>query len=124
MPAAVALLVDALCVVVFVVLGRRNHDEGEAAAGVVRTAAPFLLALAGGWALGARRRRPPAGLSFGLGVWACTLVLGMVLRRAVFDRGTATAFVIVATVFLGLSIVGWRLVAARVVPWGRRRTAD
>ena len=124
MPAAVALLVDALCVVVFVVLGRRNHDEGEAAAGVVRTAAPFLLALAGGWALGAWRRRPPTGLSFGLGVWACTLVLGMVLRRVVFDRGTATAFVIVATVFLGLSIVGWRLVATRVVPWGRRRTAD
>ena len=124
MPAAVALLVDALCVTVFVILGRRNHDEGEAAAGVLRTAAPFLVALALGWALATWRRRPPTSLAFGLCVWLCTLVVGMVLRRTVFDKGTAGAFVVVATVFLGLFLVGWRLLATRVVPWGRRRAAD
>jgi hypothetical protein len=32
----------------------------------------------------------------------------MIVRRAMFDRGTATAFVIVATLFLGAGLVGWR----------------
>jgi hypothetical protein len=30
----------------------------------------------------------------------------------VFDRGTATSFVIVATLFLGACLVGWRAAAA------------
>jgi Protein of unknown function (DUF3054) len=33
------------------------------------------------------------------------------LRRMVFHNGTAIAFVIVATLFLGLGLVGWRVVA-------------
>jgi hypothetical protein len=32
-----------------------------------------------------------------------------VLRKFVFDDGTATAFVIVATVFTGAVLNGWRL---------------
>jgi len=123
-PLAAALLADIVCIVVFVVLGRRNHAEGEAASGVVRTAGPFLIALAVGWAAGMRDRRPPVSLRFGLWVWICTLVVGMVLRRMVFDRGTAGAFVVVATLFLGAFLLGWRLVATRLVPWGRRRAAD
>jgi hypothetical protein len=38
-----------------------------------------------------------------------TVALGMVLRKLVFDEGTATAFVIVATVFTGAVSNGWRL---------------
>lgn len=125
MPPVVApLALDALCVLVFVTLGRRNHEEGTAVAGVLETAAPFLLALAAGWAAGLTRSKAVQGLRFGLWVWACTLIVGMVLRRFAFDRGTATSFVVVATVFLGLFLLGWRLIAARVVPWGRRRAAD
>lgn len=118
------LAVDVLCVLVFVTLGRRNHDEGTALGGVLTTAGPFLIALAVAWAVGLTRSRAVAGLRFGLWVWACTLVLGMILRRFAFDKGTATSFVIVATVFLGLFLLGSRLVASRVVPWGRRRAAD
>ena len=136
MPAAAAFVTDLVCVVVFVVLGRRNHDEGTAASGVVRTAAPFAVALVVGWLAGwlvglsvggrAARRRRDASTSprFGLWVWTCTLVVGMVLRRFVFDRGTAAAFVVVAIVFLAATLLGWRLVAARVASWGRRRAAD
>ena len=39
------------------------------------------------------------------------LLLGMVLRRTAFDKGTAVSFIVVATVFLGLFLLGWRLVA-------------
>jgi hypothetical protein len=34
------------------------------------------------------------------------------LRNMVFNRGTAAAFVIVATVFLGITMFGWRAVVA------------
>jgi FtsH-binding integral membrane protein len=46
-------------------------------------------------------------------VWGYTVVMGMVLRNMVFDRGTATAFIIVATVFLGITMFGWRALLAR-----------
>jgi hypothetical protein len=35
------------------------------------------------------------------------------LRNLVFDRGTAPAFVIVATIFLGVTMFGWRALLAR-----------
>jgi hypothetical protein len=46
-------------------------------------------------------------------VWGYTVVMGMVLRNLVFDRGTAVAFIIVATVFLGITMFGWRALLAR-----------
>jgi len=111
MPLAVAPLIDALCILVFVMLGRRNHAEGEAASGVLRTAAPFLIGAAVAWAASARLWRPPTSLRLGGAIWAGTLVIGMVLRRTAFDKGTAVSFIVVATVFLGLFLLGWRLVA-------------
>jgi Protein of unknown function (DUF3054) len=44
-----------------------------------------------------------------------TVALGMVLRKFVFDDGTATAFVIVATVFTGAVLNGWRLAARSTI---------
>jgi hypothetical protein len=38
------------------------------------------------------------------------VVLGMLLRRFVWDRGTAASFVMVATVFLAMAMLSWRLV--------------
>jgi Protein of unknown function (DUF3054) len=103
------LLVDVLSIVVFVAIGRDNHGEGIDASGLVRTAAPFLLGLVIGWLASSAWKRP-LDAKTGAIVWLATLCLGMVFRRIVFDRGTAVAFVIVAAVFLGLSINGWRLV--------------
>jgi hypothetical protein len=37
----------------------------------------------------------------------------MVLRHFVFDRGTALPFVVVATLFLAATMLGWRALAAR-----------
>jgi hypothetical protein len=37
----------------------------------------------------------------------------MVLRNYLFDRGTAPAFIIVATMFLGATMLGWRAFMAR-----------
>ena len=105
-----AALGDIVGVLVFVAIGRNNHDEGSSVGGIVRVAAPFLLALAAGWLLARRFDQHPLSLRFGAVVWATALVVGMVLRRTVFNRGIALPFVIVATLFLGVVFLGWRAV--------------
>jgi len=107
---AIALAFDVAAVAVFVLIGRRSHDDGITLSGVARTAAPFLLALAAGWGL-ARAWRAPMSIRTGLVVWVTTVVAGLVLRRLVFSDGTAVAFVIVTAVTLGLLLCGWRAVA-------------
>ena len=109
----VAAALDATSVFVFVAIGRRNHDEGTAIDGVLSVATPFLIALAIGW-LVSRAWHRPMDLWSGVIIWATTVVGGSLLRNVVFDRGTATAFVIVATLFLGAVLIGWRAVATRL----------
>ncbi len=101
---------DAASIVIFVAIGRKNHDEGEAASGIFRVAAPFLLALLVGWVI-TRAWKEPLSQRSGVLISLTTIVLGMLLRNIVFDDGTATAFIIVATVFLGTLLNGWRLLA-------------
>ncbi|URM99519.1 DUF3054 domain-containing protein [Actinomadura madurae] len=114
---SVAGLVDVLCVLVFVGIGRASHDEAAGLAGFAGTAWPFLAGLAAGWGLWRVWRRPEALLPAGVGVWVTTVAVGMALR-AVSGQGTAAAFVIVASVFLGAALVGWRLVRTVTVRRG------
>ena len=104
------LSADVLSILLFVTIGRRNHDEGVAASGIFRTAAPFLVALVATWLVTVVWRDPLSPRS-GVAAWVGTVALGMVLRNVVFDDGTATAFVIVATVFVGAVLNGWRAIA-------------
>jgi len=109
-----ALVLDCCCVLAFVVIGRASHERGESLGGIASTAWPFLAGLACGW-LAVRAWRRPLGLfPAGVGAWLGTVALGMVLR-VVAGQGTAVAFVLVALGFLGLFLLGWRLVP-RVAP--------
>lgn len=107
-----SLVTDVVSVIVFVAIGRRNHDESTGLDGIFSTAAPFLIALVVTWLLTLVWRDPLSNRS-GVTVWIGTVSLGMVLRNLVFDDGTATAFVIVATVFLGLTVNSWRALARK-----------
>jgi len=107
-----AAAIDIVSVLAFVAIGRRNHDGGTAINEVLSVAAPFLIALAVAWA-GGRAWRAPQSLRTGIAVWVPTVVVGLALRRLVFDHGIATAFVIVATLFLGFALLGWRAIATR-----------
>ena len=102
-----ALGLDTFFVVLFVAIGRREHERDSAIAGLIGTATPFVIALAVAW-LVLRAWQHPTNWRTGVGVWAITVVVGMLLRNLVFNDGTATAFVIVATVFLALFLIGWR----------------
>ena len=110
-PSAVGL--DVFVVVTFAAIGRRNHEETPGIAGLFDTAGPFLIGLALAWLL-ARAWVRPFSARTGIIVWAATVALGMLARRFLFDDGTATSFVIVAAVFLGAFLNGWRLAARRV----------
>jgi Protein of unknown function (DUF3054) len=108
----VALAFDAACVLLFVVLGRRSHDEGNGITSVLNVAAPFAIGLAVAWALSPNVHRAPRSLRAGVDVWVATVVIGVLLRWFAWDRSTAFAFVIVATLFLGFFMMGWRVVVA------------
>jgi hypothetical protein len=108
----IAAALDVAVVVSFAVIGRRSHDEGSASRELIRVAAPFLIGLAVGWII-ARAWRRPFDLGAGATVWVVTVVVGMLLRRLLFDRGTAFSFVVVATIFTGVLLIGWRVVAGR-----------
>jgi hypothetical protein len=107
-----AAALDVAAVLVFAVAGRNAHDESSGAATVLTIAAPFLLGLLAGWLLEPRTRARPMATATGVTVWLATAAIGLLLRRVVWDRGTALSFVIVATVVLGVLLVGWRAIWA------------
>jgi hypothetical protein len=120
--ARLAVAIDVCCVLVFVIIGRASHTKGESLAGIASTAWPFLAGLAGGWlvtaGLAGRAWRQPSRLwPAGVGAWLGTVVLGMVFR-VVSGQGTAPAFIGVALAFLGLLMLGWRLLGR--LSWLRR----
>ncbi len=111
-PLAIGL--DACGVLAFVIIGRHTHGHGDSVAGVWQTAWPFLAGLAAGLAAVRAWRRPAAIRPSGLGAWAGAAGAGMVIR-VLAGQGTAAAFIVVTFVFLGLFLLGWRvlLVTAR-----------
>lgn len=119
MPTAAALALDAVLVTAFAALGRSSHAEQLTVAGVAATAWPFLLGLVVGWAVAALLgRRTPLTVRAAWPVWLLTVAVGMLLRRS-SGAGTAAAFVVVATVTLGVLLLGWRALVTAV----RRRSA-
>ena len=107
-----AFAFDALCILLMVVIGTRNHKTDTGISGILFVAAPFWIAMSLTHLaplLQRKNRQDPNPYM----VWGYTVIMGMLLRNMVFNRGTAAAFVIVATVFLGITMFGWRAVIAR-----------
>jgi hypothetical protein len=100
---------DVATIVLFVAIGKREHEGDTGIGALVSTAAPFLIGLVVAWAVVQVWRRPTAWTT-GLLIWPITVVVGMVLRSVVWDDGTAAAFVMVATAFTGALLIGWRAV--------------
>lgn len=108
-----AAVLDVVAVLAFVIIGRDEHDEESSLAGIVDTAAPFVIGLLVAW-LVARAWRRPFDVRIGLLVVAVTVAVGMIVRAVAFDDGTAATFIVVTTIFLGVTMVGWRFVATRL----------
>lgn len=114
----VPFVIDAVFVIAFCVTGRSSHDEA-ALTGLPHTLWPFATGLLLGWviaiAVASGREGASAAKRFdgrvlwptGVIIWLSTLIGGMVLR-VISGQGTAVSFVIVATCFLALFLLGWR----------------
>ena len=106
------LALDFALICLFAAIGRRSHGETGAVLGVATTAWPFLAGMTAGWlVLLFTLRRAPLRVRDGIPVWLGTVVIGMVLR-SLTHAGTAFSFVVVATLFLGAGLLGWRALAA------------
>ncbi|WNG93088.1 DUF3054 domain-containing protein [Mycobacterium sp. ITM-2016-00318] len=116
---AYAALADIVGVLLFCTIGRRSHAEGLTVAGVADTAWPFLVGTAVGWLLSRAWRQPAAVVPTGVVVWLCTVVVGMLLRKAT-SAGVAMSFVIVASAATAVMLLGWRVTVAAL----RRRSAQ
>jgi DUF3054 family protein len=106
--AKVAVVLDVCCVLIFVIIGRATHTKGESLAGTASTSWPFLCGLGVGWVASRAWRRPLTLRPAGLVIWLCTVALGMILR-VVSGQGTTIGFIMVALAFLGLFLLGWRV---------------
>lgn len=105
-----ALALDAVLVVVFAAIGRSSHEEGLTVLGVAETAGPFLIGLALGWTIARAASLDPLGRTGGPVVWVATVAGGMVVRQLV-GEGTAFSFIVVASIVLGVFLLGSRFAA-------------
>ncbi|WP_417235056.1 DUF3054 domain-containing protein [Arthrobacter sp.] len=115
-------VIDLLLVVLFAALGRRSHAEGLDIAGILGTAAPFLLALLVFSCITVIWKEPNRIWPHGVVLWIGTVALGLILR-VLFGATAAVPFIIVATIVLGVFLLGRRLVGTLLM---RRkvRTSD
>ena len=114
----IALIVDLILVVLFTIVGHYTHSHNFDPQGLMTTAWPFAAALVLAWLLTAVWDRPIAPLATGTGVWAITVLVGLVLRGvtgAGGDPGSVpVSFMIVATSLNFVTLVGWRIIATAV----------
>ncbi|MDJ0324155.1 DUF3054 domain-containing protein [Cryobacterium sp. PH31-AA6] len=113
----VAAVVDAALVLVFALVGRASHGEGLL--GILTTWWPFLGGLAIGWLVLRAWRSPRRIVWTGVGVWLFTVAGGMLLRIA-SGQGVQLSFIIVATIVLGVFLLGWRAIALLAIRMRRR----
>ncbi|GAA1121722.1 DUF3054 domain-containing protein [Nocardiopsis composta] len=107
-PVAIAAVLDLLSVGAFVAIGRASHAEAASLAGFLGTAWPFAVGLVAGWAAMRAWRHPMQVAWTGVGIWLCTVVLGLALRALLTPDGAPLSFAVVTTVFLGGAMIGWR----------------
>jgi len=102
---------DLVCVLALAVGGKSSHEANDSDWVVLAIVWPYALAagLAHVWLTSRGRRAGRAWPEGGI-VLGVTYVLGMILR-AISGRGLAPGFLVVAGIFLALTMLGWRGVA-------------
>ncbi len=111
-----SLLADLACVLVFAVAGKSSHEASSSEWVVLAIVWPFALSVAFAHAgLLVRGLQTHRVWPEGVTVLVVTYVLGMLLR-VLSGRGIAVGFLVVAAVFLTLTMLGWRAVVRLRAP--------
>jgi Protein of unknown function (DUF3054) len=107
---------------VFVAIGRRTHHTGSAVAGLLRVLWPFLVGLVAGW-LVSRLASAPLAWHRAVPGWLVTVGVGVALRILAQGHEFNLAFTLVAVVFVGAGMLGWRAAVIGVRARAERREA-
>lgn len=122
-----AAVIDVVLIVLFALIGRSSHGETNSALALWTTAYPFLAGWAVGYVTSGAWARPLRFWPTGVVVWILTVFIGLAIRVAtgqgdVDGNPLPISFVIVATIVLGVFLLGWRGIARLVLRGTRRRT--
>lgn len=115
-------VIDAVLIILFALLGRREHEHGLGIGGIFITALPFLVA----YVLMTVLSRPWLTINkiwpTGLLVWLGTVVLGMALRL-LMGKTAAISFVIVTLIVLGVFLLGRRGISLLIAKRSQQQKA-
>jgi Protein of unknown function (DUF3054) len=118
-----APVVDAICILVFVLVGRGRHEIDEGVGWFFTVLWPLYV----GWfgvALATRLYTRRRGIWLALTVtWLGGIAIAAVLRGAFTDRPYVSIFTVIAIAFLGLTTFGWRAIAALIARSRGRETS-
>jgi hypothetical protein len=126
----ILLVGDLIAIVVFVVIGQRDHNlvnEGNPVLGVLITTAEFAVPWAvAGWLLGAFPRSDKLTvrslLTRSLNTWLVAAPIGILIRSFALGRDVIPMMFLVAALgFGGTFVLGWRAVFAVVWWWVGRK---
>jgi peptidoglycan/LPS O-acetylase OafA/YrhL len=112
----VAAVADLAVLFVFVAIGRRTHHEDAGVVGFFRVLWPFAVGMVVGWAA-TGLARAPLDWRRAVAAWLLTVAVGMTLRVLAQGHEFKASFTIVALVFTGVCMLGWRA----AVRFARRR---
>ncbi len=107
-------IVDSIVVISFAAIGSDFHGFTYQLAGILRVAAPFLIAFAGG-VFALRAWVKPLSILNGALLGVITLTVGMLMRGYLWNEGTAQTFIIVSGAWFVGIMVGWRLITLAIV---------
>jgi hypothetical protein len=115
-----AAVIDVVLIVVFALIGRSSHGEANTALALWTTAYPFLAGWAIGYVTSGAWARPLRFWPTGVVVWVLTVFVGLAIRVAtgqgdVDGNPLPISFVIVATIVLGVFLLGWRAIVRGVL---------
>ncbi len=115
-----AIVADMVLILLFAVIGRSSHQEGDPILGALATAWPFLSGALLGWLVARLWQAPLRVWPHGVCLVIITVIGGVVLRLLT-GKTAEISFVIVATVVLAVFLLGHRLIAGLIL---RRRAAN
>jgi hypothetical protein len=115
-----AIVLDLVLITALSVLARAMYGFDLGYLVTVYTAWPFLAGALLGWVVARAWRRPLELASAGIPIWLLTVAFGVGLRLATGEPARIP-FVIVATLLLGVALLGWRAIAKRVALRHARR---
>jgi hypothetical protein len=108
-----APLLDLVCLATFVLIGGRSHEVTEGVGWFFHVMWPLCVGFFGVALLTRLYTRPNGMWSWLLATLIGGIAIAQVLRGSFQGRPWVSFFLVIAVLYLGLTMYGWRLVVAR-----------